>query len=198
MFKMQQLVSILLCLGGLLLLTKCATADVTYYVVPEALGCSEGLEPCHNIDYYITNRTDFFSSNKSNITMNFLAGTHKTAGEGEINMFGLNRLSMVGMSPNVVIKSTATKPSTWSIKAKYFYAKNITFVGVTLNFRVSVLRISSTTFRGNTQVQMQPPSQDSSTSLVDARFTRCEFTEQSFVQTTKCNLALSDCKFNFQ
>ena len=120
---MSQLVSILLCLGGLLLLTQCATADVTYYVVPEALGCPDDLEPCYKIDYYITNRIDFFSSDKSNITMNFLNGTHKTAGEGEINLFGLNRLSMVGMSPNVVIKSTATQPYTWSIAAKYFYAK---------------------------------------------------------------------------
>ena len=192
MSKMPQLVSILRCLGGLLLSTQCATADVTYYVATEARG---GLEPCYDIDYYITNRIDFFTSEKSNITMNFLAGTHKTASEGDINVFGLNRLSMVGMSPNVVIKSTATKPPTWSIEAKYFYAKNMTFVGVTLCFQVSILRISSTTFRGNTQVQMQPPSQESSTSLVDARLTRCEFTERSFVETTKCNLTLSDCKF---
>ena len=194
MFKMLQLFSILLCLGGLLL-TQCAAADVTYYVTPEAVECPESLEPCYDIDYYITNHTDFFSSDKSNITMNFRAGTHTTAGERDLKVFGLNRLSIVGMSPNVVIKSTATKPPTWSIEAKDFYAKNMTFVGVTLSFQVSILRISSVTFRGNTQVQMQPPSQDSSTSLVDARFTRCEFTERSFVETTKCNLTLSDCKF---
>ena len=71
----------------------------------------------------------------------------------------------------------------------------MTFAGVTLSFQVSTLRISSVTFRGNTQVQMQPPSQESSTSLVDARLTRCEFTEQSFVETTKSSLTLSDCKF---
>ena len=194
MSKLPQLVSILLCLKGLPL-TQCATTDVTYYVVPEALGCPDDLEPCYKIDYYITNRIDFFSSDKSNITMNFLAGTHKTASEGDLKVFGLNRLSIVGMSSNVVIKSTATKPPTWSIEAKHFYTKNITFVGVTLSFRVSTLRISSVTFRGNTQVQMQPPSQDSSTSLVDARLTRCEFTEWSVVETTKCNLTFSDCKF---
>ena len=192
---MPQLVSILLCLGGFLLLTQCATADITYYVVLKAVECPEGLEPCYDIDYYITNHTDFFTSDKSNITMNFLAGTHKTVGEGDLKVFGLNRLSMVGMSPNVVINSMVSQPPTWSIEAKYFYAKNMTFVGVTLSFQVSILRISSVTFRGNTQVQMQPPSQESSTSLVDARFTRCEFTEQSFVETTKCNLTLSDCKF---
>ena len=103
MFKMQQLFSVLLCLGGLLLLTQCAAADVTYYVVPEAVECPEGLEPCYNIDYYITNRTYSFSSDKSNITMNFLAGTHKTVSEGDLKVFGLNRLSMIGMSPKVVI-----------------------------------------------------------------------------------------------
>ena len=178
------------------LLTQCATADVTYYVAAEDLGCPEGFEPCHNIDYYIANSTVFFSSDESNITMNFLGGTHTVAVDGDFELFGFNRLKMVGLSQNVVIKTTASQIPTWLIEGNEFHAKNITVIGFIFSFQVSILRISSMIFQGDTKVLIQPPSLDTTLYVVDAKFTRCDFKERSFLETSEISsLSLSDCKF---
>ena len=91
-------------LGGLtLLLPHSAIADVTYYVTPgdeslPDLECPNRLEPCHNIDYYINNKTSFFSSDKMNVTMKLYEGTHTTIAGGAFEVFGLNRLTIITLS----------------------------------------------------------------------------------------------------
>ena len=196
----------------ILLLPQSAIADVTYYVTagdessPE---CPDGLEPCHNIDYYINNETIFFSSDKMNVTMKLYGGTHTINTEGAFDVFGLNRLLIIGLSSDVVLKSiTISPPSTWSIKGNEFCANNIVVVGINFSFRVHSLQISSVIFQGNSKVLIEPSLQknriaycksDTGTTLnsaADVILTKCEFREQSFVETREIgNFTLRDCKF---
>ena len=114
---------ILLSLHIILLCLQSAVADVTYYVTPGDESptdneCPDGLEPCHNIDYYITNKTFFFSSDEINVTMKLYGGTHTISTEGAFEVFGLNRLMIIGLDQSVVIKSVShsTQTRTWSIE----------------------------------------------------------------------------------
>ena len=184
------LLHILLCLQS-------AVADVTYYVAPgdeSSPECPDGLEPCHNIDYYLNNKTFFFSPDEMNVTMKLYGGTHTINTEGAFEVFGLNRLMIIGLDQNVVIKSMShsTQTPTWSIKGNYFAAKNLTFVGLTLSIRVNSLHVSSAIFQGNTKLLIQPPSD----STVDVMLSRCKFREQSFLKASITrNLTIRDCEF---
>ena len=194
----------------ILLLPQSAIADVTYNVTagdessPE---CPDGLEPCHNIDYYITNETMFFSSDKMNVTMKLYGGIHTISTEGAFEVFGLNRLLIIGLSSDVVLKSITTSlSSTWSIEGNEFCAKNIVVVGISFSFHVHSLQISSVNFQGNSKLLIEPSSQKNrttycksdtgTTSTVDVILTKCEFREQGFVETREIsNFTLRDCKF---
>ena len=186
------LLHILLCLQS-------AVADVTYYVTPgdeSSPECPDGLEPCHNIDYYLNNKTFFFSPDEMNVTMKLYGGTHTINTEGAFEVFGLNRLMIIGLDQNVVIKSMShsTQTPTQSIEGNYFAAKNLTFVGLTLSISVNSLRVSSAVFQGNTKLLIQPPPDSDST--VDVMLTRCKFREQSFLKASETrNLTIRDCAF---
>ena len=186
------LLHILLCLQS-------AVADVTYYVAPgdeSSPECPDGLEPCHNIDYYLNNKTFFFSPDEMNVTMKLYGGIHTINTEGAFEVFGLNRLMIIGLDQNVVIKlmSHSTQTPTQSIEGNYFAAKNLTFVGLTLSISVNSLRVSSAVFQGNTKLLIQPPPDSDST--VDVMLTRCEFREQSFLKASVTrNLTIRDCEF---
>ena len=184
------LLHILLCLQS-------AVADVTYYVAPgdeSSPECPDGLEPCHNIDCYLNNKTFFFSPDEMSVTMKLYGGTHTINTEGAFEVFGLNRLMIIGLDQNVMLKSMShsTQTPTWSIKGNYFAAKNLTFVGLTLSIRVNFLHVSSAIFQGNTKLLIQPPSD----STVDVMLSRCKFREQSFLKASETrNLTIRDCAF---
>ena len=188
--------------GLILLLPQSAVADVTYYVTPgneSSPECPEGLGPCHNIDYYINNKTNFFSPDKINVAMKLYGGTHTTNTEGAFEVFGLNRLMIIGLSQNVVIKSMSPSNQipTWLIEGNSFIAENLSINSFILNVKVNFLCISLATFQGNTELLIQPPSQINTTSTVDLILTRCEFREQSLLKTNEIqNLTLRDCEFN--
>ena len=163
------LMPILLC--GLVLCPAPGTfAATTYCVSPgstseDCLGAPE----CCNLDYYLKNSRERFSSDKANISMIFMSGTH-TSSSGKFNVTDLNSLTIMGESGNVTIESVE------------FNIKD-----------VKSLHISSVLFEGNASVRVQP------TSLVQDRNTveviDCKFIESSTLKTIRSNLTLSNCKF---
>ena len=201
---MSKVVSILLPFflrGLILLLPQSAIADVTYYVTPGdefSPECPDGLEPCHNIDYYLKNKTFFFSPDEMNVTMKLYGGTHTISTEGAFEVFGLNRLMIIGLDQNVVLKSMlhSTQTPMWSIEGNDFVAENVTINGLVLNVRVNFLRVSSATLNGNTELLLRPPSRFTTTTTTDLILTRCEFREQSLLKTNEIkSLTLIDCEF---
>ena len=155
-------------LGGLILGPPVTFATVTYYVSPNSESCPQVSEPCHSLDDYVANSSGFFSSNKANVSLIFMNGTHKSSSD-EFNVTDLITLTMIGKSQSVAIES------------------------VEFNIDVETLQVSSILFKGTSNLRVRPASwvQDLNTvEVVD-----CKFVENSLLKTIRSNLRLSNCEF---
>ena len=84
-------------LSGLILCPAPGTfAATTYCVSPDSTSedCLSAPECC-NLDYYVKNSRERFSSDKANISMIFMSGTH-TSSSGKFNVTNLNNLTIMG------------------------------------------------------------------------------------------------------
>ena len=171
-----------------------SSASVTYYVTPaDTTTCPDGSEPCHNLDYYITNSSEFFSPDKSNVTMIFLSGTHATTKEA-FEVIHLARLNIIGGSHSMIMGSIF---SSWSIKGTEFHVENLTIAGIKLNIEVAFLHMSLVVSERNTEFKIQPPLDELGKIVtVDAELIECKFKDHSFIKTTRINnITLHNCEF---
>ena len=171
-----------------------SSASVTYYITPaDTTTCPDGSEPCHNLDYYITNSSEFFSPDKSNVTMIFLSGTHATTKEA-FEVIHLARLNIIGGSHSMIMGSIF---SSWSIKGTEFHVENLTIAGIKLNIEVAFLHMSLVVSERNTEFKIQPPLDELGKIVtVDAELIDCKFKDHSFIKTTRINnITLRNCEF---
>ena len=63
------------------------SATITYYVSPTSQSCPQVSAPCHSLDNYVANSSEFFSS-EEDVTLIFVNGTH-TSSCGKFKVRGL-------------------------------------------------------------------------------------------------------------
>ena len=161
------LVILALLLSGLIPGPPTTLAAVTYCVSSANQSCPQVCKSCHNLDYYIANSNELFSSN---ITMIFFDGVHATSGTN-FEVDNLISLNMTGESQNVSITS------------------------VEFNMKVNTLHMSSITFQGMSSLRIRPFSEDLDSNHVHVMVVDCKFEEHSFVKTVGSFLTLSNCEF---
>ena len=171
-----------------------SVADVAYHVAPSnGSGCPGGIESHRDLDFYARN----FSLENVNVSLYLCDGQHTVTIETTFHMYDSTTLSIIGLTNNVKITSDSLEhPVYWTFEGNAeFCMKNVTVVGLVFTFEVSSLRLSSMTFKGNTEVQVKQPScEDDAT--INATFIDCTFREESFLKASGItNLTLSDCTF---
>ena len=158
-------------LSGLTLGPPMTWAAVTYYVSPTSQSCPrKESDPCHSLEEYVANSSEFFSSDKANIVLIFVNGSHTCMSSGgKLAVTDLNNLTMIGESHSVIIHD------------------------VKLHMDVKTLQVSSIVFRGGANVHVQEASwvQDlNAVHIVDYKFE-----ERSSLKSIGSNLHLSNCEF---
>ena len=155
-------------LGGLILSPPVTFAIVTYYVSPTSESCPQVSEPCHSLDDYVANSSEFFTPNKANVSLRFMNGTHMSS-SGKLNVTNLINLSMVGESQNVAIDS------------------------VEFSIDVVILQVSSLVFKGTANLRVRPASWVQDLNIVEV--VDCKFVGNSSLKTIRSNLNMSNCEF---
>ena len=151
--------------GTFATITYCVSQSEDCLPLPDHKQCNRSC----NLDYYVNNSGEFFSSDKANISMIFMSGTH-TSSSGKFNVTDLNSLTIMGESGNVTIESVEF---------------NIT--------DVKSLHISSVLFEGNASVRVQPTSLVQDKNIVEV--IDCKFVKSSTLKSIRSNLTLSNCEF---
>ena len=207
MLTMQMLFHLLV---GMMTCVLLARSGVVYYVKPTTAcphsdtHCPSG-ETCLKLDNYINESSNYFSSDKVNITLYFICGMHNQTSEKDIDIHDLQTFAMLGVAANETVTIHMPVQSNKTLQTYIFTnvsnvtIENVSFISASIAVRgkTSMLIANNADFYGN-----EPYTCDKSTSFIilngsQAFFENCTLQHNVFVRLYSWStLLIKNCKFH--